>query len=180
MGQNRETIQQLKNLATRLNNISFLMHAQYRSIAFLVYVELSCLVVILITFAFCGKIQRELTSILLSILWLFTVDTVTIMIYLRLRSRGKAFIHNFNEGYKILQNMADKTEWTRYKKRLIYNGNDNSINGVVNYFFSISEKIWSPRRSDGKYYSLLTRMLPIFVLYISLAFLLKIIVNFYL
>lgn len=179
MRQNRETKQQLKDLATRLSKISFLMHAQYRSIAFLVYVELSCLVVILITFAFCSKIQRELTSILLSILWLFTVDTVTIMIYLRLRSRGKTFIHNFNEGCKILQNMADKAEWTRYKKRLIYNGNDNSINDAVNSFFSISEKIWSPRRSDVKYYSLLTRMLPTFVLYISLAYLLKVIFKFH-
>lgn len=175
MKQNKETIQQLKEFATKLSNISLLLHAQYRSLVFLVYIESSCLVIILITFAFCSKIQRELIPILLSILWLFTVDAVTIMIYLRLRRRGKTFIQNFNEGCSILQNMADRAEWTQYKKKLIYKGNDSTINDAVNSFFSVSERTWSPRRSEKKYYAILVHISPLLILYLSLAFLLKVI-----
>lgn len=174
MVQNKETVQQLKELSTSLHSISLIMQAQYQVLVFWIYVELFCLVVILITLAFCSKILQEYNAILLSILWFLGVDVVTIMTYFKLRRSGKTFIRDFNKGCDILRIIADRAEWTRYKKELIYKGNNNTINDAVNSFFSVSERCWSPRRSEKRYYTILVRFLPIFVSYISLAFLLNV------
>ena len=176
--QNNETSQQLKRLAIDLHNIALSMRVQYRFLSFLVFVEVLCLVIIPGFIVFENRILQELDSAILAIFILLIVDVVALIIYVRLRRRGSSFRISYQEGRGILQTMADKAEWTRYKKRLIYRGNDEKTSYAVDDFFSVSEKTWSPCRSERRYYSLLVLMFPLYVLSSFFAFILKAIFGF--
>lgn len=171
--QNKETSQQLKKLAIDLHNIALSMRAQYRLLSFLAYAEVLCLVVMSGFIVFGNRILRELDSAFLAIFLLLVVDIVAIFTYIRLRRRGLYFRKSYQEGLGILKTMADRAEWTRYKKRLIYRGNDESISNAVDDFFSVSERTWSPCRSERRYYSILVLMFPLYVLSSFFAFILK-------
>ena len=65
--------------------------------------------------------------------------------------------------------MSDKAEWTRYKRRLIYRGNDVEVSEAVDDFFITSEQLWSPSRSEKKYFYTLIRLSPIIVITLLIA-----------
>lgn len=172
--QNKYTSLQLKGLALGLHNISLMMRTQYRVLSSLAFAAVLCLVIILGFIFGVSWILRELDSVFLGAILLLIVDIVAIFIYVRLRRRGMSFRRKYQEGCEILKNLADKAEWTSYKKRLIYRGNWEYTSYAVDEFFSISEKIWSPCRSEIRYYAILVLVFPPIVSSSFIAFILKI------
>lgn len=172
--QNKETTQQLKELALDLQNIAMTMRSQYRLLSFLVNTEVLFLFIISIFVALCNRIVREFDSVFSVILLLLIINFFAIINYMKLRKQGISFRKKYQEGRKILQIMADKAEWTRYKKRLIYKGNDEKTSNAVDFFFYIAEKKWSPCRTEKKYYAFLLLTVPFFIIYSFIAFVVKV------
>lgn len=168
--QNKETVQQLKGLAICLKNIAQTMRVQYRILSLLAYAEVLYLIVISVFLRFSSRVIQELDSAFYTIILLLIVDMFAIVNYVRLCKQGHSFRQKYQEGREILQTMADKAEWTRYKKRLIYRGSDENTTKAIDAFFSVSEKMWSPCRSEKKYYIILALMVPVYVLISFLAF----------
>lgn len=171
--QNKDTSLQLKELALGLHNISLSMRVQYRTLSSLAFAEVFCLVIILLLFLFGSRTLRDLNSIILAAILLVIVDIIAIIIYVRLRRNEMSFRKKYQEGRGILKIMADKAEWTNYKKKLIYRGNEEKTSSAVDAFFSVSEKMWSPCRSEKRYYAILVFVFPPFVAGAFLAFIVK-------
>lgn len=171
--QYKNTSQQIKELALCLHNIALYMQLQYRKISVIAFVEVLSLVVNFVFLRFESIIICKLGSVALTVSLLFVVDIVTMIGYVMLRRIGISFRHSYKKGLEILQTMADKSEWTRYKRKLIYRGDNENMSNAVDIFFSLSEKKWSPCRSEKRYYIILMLIIPFSILCSILAFILK-------
>lgn len=173
--QNKETFQQLKKYASHLQKIVFMMQSQYRTLTFFAYAVVLCLIVILILLIFVSTIIRKSESFIFAIVLMVIVYIVSIVDYMQLRKQGMIFRQKYQEGRKVLQIMVDKAEWSRYKKRLIYRGNDEIMDNAIDKFFLTSEKVWSPCRSEKRFFSILMLIFPSYILISFIAFIIKLI-----
>lgn len=162
--QNKETIKELKSLVSSLRNITEAMSDNYVILSRIVIKELISLFLLFIILLFYSRVMNNSLYVLpcLAILALL-LFLLTMMSYklVKLGTRHNEF---YNEGKHIIKTMADKAEWTTFKKKLIYNGNDVEVSNSVNDFFYISEKIWSPSRTEKRYYISLVASMPVVIL----------------
>lgn len=161
---NKETVQHLKELAEYMQDIARTMRVQYRVLSFLAYTEVLSFIAVSVFMVFCNRILRESGSVFPAVSLLLIIDGLSIVIYVLLRKQGRTFLQKYKEGREMLQTMADKAEWTRYKKRLIYKGNDERVSNAIDDFFSVSEKLWSPCRLEKRYYAILVLVFPPYLL----------------
>lgn len=171
--QNKETVQYLKELAEYMQDIARTMRVQYRILSFWAYAEVLSFVAISVFMVSCNRILHESGTVFPAVLLLLILNGLSFVFYVLLRKQGKSFRQKYKEGREMLQTMADKAEWSRYKKKLIYKGNDESVSNAIYDFFSISEKLWSPCRLEKKYYTILILIFPPYTLISFLAFIAK-------
>lgn len=174
-GHNKETLQKLKELSSSLQLIVDKLLSQYRVLARLANVMVVCFLNITFLLMFCKKLILGLDSVVYSVLMLISIDTISIMVLIRLIKAASCFRKTYYEGRDILKDMADKAEWTRYKKRLIYKGTEESVNNVVEGFFKVTEKAWSPFRTENRYYFMLVTFFIPFILSTLIVFIIKVI-----
>lgn len=174
-GHNKETLQKLKELSSSLQLIVDKLLSQYRVLARLANVMVVCFLNITFLLMFCKKLILGLDSVVYSVLMLISIDTISIMVFIRLIKAASCFRKTYYEGRDILKDMADKAEWTRYKKRLIYKGTEESVNNVVEGFFKVTEKAWSPFRTENRYYFMLVTFFIPFILSTLIVFIIKVI-----
>lgn len=171
-GHNKDTLQKLKELSSSLQLIVDKLQSQYLVLSRLANVMVVCFLNITLLLMFCKKLILEIDSVIYPCLMLISIDAISIIVFIRLLNAAACFRKTYYEGREILKDMADKAEWTRYKKRLIYRGREESVNNVVEGFFKVTEKAWSPFRTENRYYFMLV---TIFIPFIFSSFILFII-----
>lgn len=172
-GHNKETLQNLKELSSGLQLIVYKLQIQYRALSMMANVLVVCFLNITFLLMFCKKIILELDSVIYPCLMLISIDAISIIVFIRLLKAASYFRKTYYEGRDILKNMADKAEWTRYKKRLIYKGTEESVNNVVEGFFKVTEKAWSPFRTENRYYFMLVTIFIPFIFSSFIVFIIK-------
>ena len=172
-GHNKETLQKLKELSSSLQLIVDKLQSQYRELSRLANVMVVCFLNIIFLLMFCKKLILGLDSVIYPVLMLISIDTISIMVFIRLIKAAACFRKTYYEGRDILKDMADKAEWTRYKKRLIYKGSEESVNNVVEGFFKVTEKAWSPFRTENRYYFILVTIFIPYIISSIMVFIIK-------
>ena len=104
---------------------------------------------------------------------LLFLDSISFIVLVRMLKAADCFRKTYYEGRDILKDMADKAEWTRYKKRLIYKGSEESVNNVVEGFIKVTEKAWSPFRTENRYYFILVTIFIPYIISSIMVFIIK-------
>lgn len=173
--QNKETIKELKSLVSNLQVITKAMSDNYAVLSKIVIQELLILFFLFILLLIYGRIVNNSFYVLPCLAILSILLFLLSMIGYKLVKLGAKHKEYFTEGKHIIKTMADKAEWTTFKKRLIYNGNDAEVSNSVNDFFIVSEKTWSPSRTEKRYFISLVASLPMVILSTLLIIAIKVI-----
>lgn len=174
-GHNKDTLQKLKELSSSLQLIVDKLRSQYRILSSLANVMVVCFLNITFLLIFCKKLILGLGSAIDPFLMLISMDAILVIAFIRLLKAAACFRKTYFEGRDILKDMADIAEWTRYKKRLIYKGKEESVSNVVEGFFKVTEKAWSPFRTENRYYFMLVTIFIPFIFSSFIVFFIKVI-----
>ena len=172
-GHNKETLQKLKELSSSLQLIVDKLQSQYRVLSGLANILVVCFLNITFLLMFCKKLLLVFDSVIFPFLMLIFLDSISFIVLVRMLKAAACFRKTYYEGRDILKDMADKAEWTRYKKRLIYKGTEESVNNVVEGFFMVTERVWSPFRTENRYYFMLVTIFIPYIISSILVFIIK-------
>lgn len=172
-GHNKETLQKLKELSSSLQLIVDKLQSQYRVLSGLANILVVCFLNITFLLMFCKKLLLVFDSVIFPFLMLLFLDSISFIVLVRMLKAAACFRKTYYEGRDILKDMADKAEWTRYKKRLIYKGTEESVNNVVEGFFMVTERVWSPFRTENRYYFMLVTIFIPYIISSILVFIIK-------
>ena len=172
-GHNKETLQKLKELSSSLQLITDKLQSQYRVLSGLANIMVVCFLNITFLLMFCKKLILVFDSVIYPFLMLLFLDSISFIVLVRMLKAAACFRKTYYEGRDILKDMADKAEWTRYKKRLIYKGSEESVNNVVEGFFMVTEKAWSPFRTENRYYVMLVTIYIPYIISSIIVFIIK-------
>lgn len=172
-GHNKETLQKLKELSSGLQLIVDKLQSQYRVLSGLANIMVVCFLNITFLLMFCKKLILVFDSVIFPFFMLIFMDAISFIVLVRMLKAAAYFRKTYYEGRDILKDMADKAEWTRYKKRLIYKGSEESVNNVVEGFFMVTEKAWSPFRTENRYYVMLVTIFIPYIISSIIVFIIK-------
>lgn len=173
-GHNKETLQKLKELSSSLQLIVDKLQSQYRVLSGLANILVVCFLNITFLLMFCKKLILVFDSVIFPFLMLIFLDSISFIVLVRMLKAAACFRKTYYEGRDILKDMADKAEWTRYKKRLIYKGTEESVNNVVEGFFMVTERVWSPFRTENRYYFMLVTIFIPYIISSIIVFIIKV------
>ena len=173
-GHNKETLQKLKELSSSLQLIVDKLQSQYRVLSGLANILVVCFLNITFLLMFCKKLILVFDSGIYPFLMLLFLDSISFIVLVRMLKAAACFRKTYYEGRDILKDMADKAEWTRYKKRLIYKGTEESVNNVVEGFFMVTERVWSPFRTENRYYFMLVTIFIPYIISSIIVFIIKV------
>lgn len=165
---NKETLIELKSLAYSLRRITLAMRDNYAVLRRFVFQEIYLFLILLVVFAIGARLMRELYMLIYMVFPALIIFLLALTI-IKLTQLGEKHNQYYIQGREIIKTMSDKAEWTRYKKRLIYRGNDVEVSQAVDDFFIVSEQLWSPSRSEKNYYYTLVRLSPIIIVTLLIA-----------
>lgn len=165
---NKETLRELKSLASSLRRITLAMRDNYVVLRRFVIQEIYLFLILLLVFAIGVRFMTEL-FILVYMVFPALIIILLALTIIKLAQLGEKHNQYYIQGREIIKTMSDKAEWTRYKKRLIYRGNDVEVSQAVDDFFIASEQLWSPSRSEKNCYYTLMRLSPIIIVTLLIA-----------
>lgn len=167
---NKETLKELKSLAFSLRRITLAMRDNYAVLRRFIIQEIYLTLILILMFAIGARFMTGL-YILVYMIFPALIIILLALTITKLTKMGEKHNQYYIQGREIIKTMSDKAEWTRYKRRLIYRGNDIEvlISRAVDDFFIISEQFWSPSRSEKNYYYTLLRLSPFFIVTLLIA-----------
>lgn len=165
---NKETLQELKSLASSLRKITLAMRDNYVALRRFVIQEIYLLLILVLMLAIGSRLKEGVYVLLYMVFPVIIISLLSLTI-IKLTKLGEKHTQYYNQGRETIKTMSDKAEWTRYKRRLIYRGNDVEVSEAVDDFFITSEQLWSPSRSEKKYFYTLIRLSPIIVITLLIA-----------
>ena len=160
---NKETLIELKSLAYLLRRITLAMRDNYAVLRRFVFQEIYLFLILVVVFAIGTRLITELYIFVYMVFPALIIILLALTI-IKLTQLGEKHNQYYIQGREIIKTMSDKAEWTRYKKRLIYRGNDVEVSESVDDFFIVSEQLWSPSRSEKNCYYTLVRLSPIIII----------------
>lgn len=161
--QNKEIYKHLRNLSKSLNDLSTSLCMKYRRLRVLVYLELWFVILIVIFLFFMQEIIIRVNSFLVFSIYIITLFLM-VSIYSKLRVIEQDFKSTYNDGLMVLRTMVDETEWTIYRRRLIYKGNIDNVLFSIDKFSYMYNRIWSPCRKDYNYYRYIVLFIPMVII----------------
>jgi len=165
---NKETLKELKSLASSLRRITLAMRDNYIDLRRFVIQEICLLLILVLILAISARFMMG-AYILVYLVFPAIIISLQALTIIKLTKLGEKHNQFYNQGRETIKTMSDKAEWTKYKRRLIYRGNDVDVSEAVDDFFIASEQLWSPSRSEKNYYYTLMRLSPIIVITLLIA-----------
>lgn len=165
---NKDTLKELKSLASSLRRITLAMRDNYFDLRRFVIQEICLLLILVLMLVISARLMLG-AYIIIYLVFPTIIISLQVLTIIKLTKLGEKHNHFYNQGRETIKTMSDKAEWTRYKRRLIYKGNDVDVSKAVDDFFITSEQFWSPSRSEKNYFSTLIRLSPIIVITLLIA-----------
>lgn len=164
---NKETLRELKSLAYSLRRITLAMRDNYAVLRRFVFQEIYLFLILLLLFVIGARLMT--LYMLVYMVFLVLIIFLLALTIIKLTQLGEKHNQYYIQGREIIKTMSDKAEWTKYKKRLIYRGNDVEVSQAVDDFFIVSEQLWSPSRSEINCYYTLVRLFSIIIVTLLIA-----------